>query len=87
MKAKIEFPMKGCGISGAKKERHKRKGRSEAGRMKSGCKANWRERGACRVGRAYKWDDYPTIMNAIDKKAAPTSSTAKARVNAFNETN
>lgn len=43
-----EFPLKGCGIRGAKKERHKRKGRGENGRTKTKtCQANWIQRGAC----------------------------------------
>jgi hypothetical protein len=64
------FPLKGCGIRGAKKARHKQKGHGENGRIKSkSCQATWLHRSVCRVSRAYTWKEYPSIMQSIDKKS------------------
>lgn len=76
---KPEFPLKGCGIRGAKKERHKRKGRGENGRTKTKtCQANWMQRGACKANRSYKQSTYATTMRSIDRKAGrvPNDETA-----------
>jgi hypothetical protein len=78
------FPVKGCGIRGAKKARHQRKGSSTSGREKTlSCKADWRRRGACRVARSYRWPEYQRTMNIIDKQSMDKSQTARARVLAF----
>jgi hypothetical protein len=64
------FPTKGCGIRGAKHERHLRKGRSENGRTKTKtCQAKWMERAVCKNSRSYKYPEYATTMTAIDRKA------------------
>jgi hypothetical protein len=67
-KIKPMFPLKRCGIRGAKKQRHKTKGSGTPGRMKgAGCVADWRARGVCRVGRSYKWPDYQLQMKKLGK--------------------
>lgn len=82
---KPSFPTKGCGIRGAKKARHQRKGSGTAGRDKvSTCKANWMQRGTCRVSRSYKWSTFGATMNKLDRENT-TSATARARVVAFNQ--
>lgn len=65
---KIAFPMKGCGVTGSRRHRKKTRGSGTAGKIKgSGCNANWRQRGVCRVARSYKWSDYDTIMATLGK--------------------
>lgn len=64
-----DFPIKGCGHRGAKKERHKRKGSSTSGATKPSCKATWQMKYVCRRSRAYKDSDYPAIWRKLDKKA------------------
>lgn len=73
--ARAPFPHKGCGVRGAKKQRHLRKGSGTSGRTKvKSCQAKWMHRGACRNGRAYKSKDYATTMKAIDRKAGRVHS-------------
>lgn len=68
-KTRPDFPTKGCGIRGAKQERHNRKGRSESGRDKPACRATWLQRWACRSGRAARNVLYPSVMRSIDRTA------------------
>lgn len=64
------FPLKGCGVRGAKKARHERKGHGESGRAKSkSCQATWLQRSVCKNARAYRRPEYSTIMLSIDKKS------------------
>jgi hypothetical protein len=64
------FPLKGCGIRGAKKARHKQKGHGENGRTKSkSCQATWLHRSVCRNSRAYRYPTYAAIFLSIDKKS------------------
>jgi hypothetical protein len=69
VKARPDFPHKGCGGRGAKKARHQRKGSSTPGNTKPTCKTTWQARWACRGARAYKHPDYPIIMRKLYKKA------------------
>lgn len=65
-----DFPLKGCGIRGAKFARHQRKGSATSGRIKvKSCQAKWLHRYACQRNRSYTDKMYPTIMNSIDKKS------------------
>jgi hypothetical protein len=69
MKTKPIFPHKGCGIAGAKKARHAKKGSSTPGSTKvSSCKASWRQRGWAKRARSYKDHDYSTITAQMNKK-------------------
>lgn len=82
-KAKPAFPTKGCGLRGAKKARHERKGSGTSGRTKAAsCKAKWLHRFACRKARSYRDPMYPSIMRAIDKKAGrhvPTETQGRGK--------
>lgn len=73
IKNKPAFPMKGCGIRGAKWARHERKGNGTPGRIKAGCKADYRSRGVCRVSRSYKWPDYVQLMSLVGKSKQAVS--------------
>jgi hypothetical protein len=66
--ARPPFPHKGCGIPFSRRVRKKTKGSATAGKIKgSGCNANWRQKGLCRVSRSYKWKDYLTILGTLGK--------------------
>ena len=54
---------------GAKWRRHQKKGKSEAGSTKPGCRTNWVQRWTCRHNRSYRDSNYATTMLAIDKRA------------------
>lgn len=69
-KKSAAFPMKGCGIRGAKWVRHQRKGSATSGRIKvKTCQATWLQRSVSRYNRSYQQVDYTTIMASIDRKA------------------